>query len=145
VTAVEREQPAVVEGPVVDLDALIGQPLQHPPATRSQVSCLCGKGSIAAHGPFSCDEVLQIRARVQADEAAPVWRQYVVPVAGGLIALAAGGLLVWAVVAGVAALVGAVTIAAAWVSEYWPLALLGLLLLGGGTACVGLHCGGCRG
>lgn len=63
----------VVEGEVVDLDALSPQPLAHPPAVRSQwppntwawVSCRCGKGSIEAHGGYSCDEIVEFRARIE--------------------------------------------------------------------------------
>jgi hypothetical protein len=135
----------VLDAEVGDLDAFREQPLQYPPATREQLSCRCGKGSVAAHGRFSCNEVLAIAARVDADEAAAPWRDYLLPVAGGLVALVVGGLLVWLVVLGVAALVGAVAAVASWISTFWPLALVGLLFLGGGATCAGLHCGGCRG
>lgn len=78
-SSTDRKQPPAVDGVLVDLDALpAGPALQHPPALRSQVSCLCGKGSVAAHGPFSCDEVLAIRARVEYGarlEALPWWRR----------------------------------------------------------------------
>jgi hypothetical protein len=68
--------PEVVEGELVDLDALNPQPLQHPPALR--VVCACGKdGTPEAHGynpitghrALTCDEVLEIDARVKADQA----------------------------------------------------------------------------
>lgn len=71
--ASESDQPMVVEGEVVDLDALLeAKPLQHPPAVRPR--CACGKdGSPFAHGlmpgrqrAFSCREVLEIAARVEA-------------------------------------------------------------------------------
>lgn len=144
----------------VDLDALAEQPLQHPPAVIPV--CACGKnGTPEAHGlrldaegnvvhrALSCDEVLEIQSRVQADQRAdermPAWLPRVLPVLGVLLGLGAAVAVGWLLVVGVTALVTAVT---AWFSANWPiLAAIGvaLLLLGGGGACAGLHCGGCRG
>jgi hypothetical protein len=77
----EYEQPAVGEGELVDLDALLEEkPLQYPPAVREarhitmhRRTCACGKdGTPEAHGaiggrrPFSRGEILEIAARVEA-------------------------------------------------------------------------------
>lgn len=69
------------------------------------------------------------------------------------VALAAAGAAVWllvlAVIALVSTIVAAVTAVVSWITAHWmvlALVLVGLvLLLGGGSACAGLHCGGCRG
>ncbi len=70
-----------------------------------------------------------------------------------LLAVVAAGAAVWllvlAVIALVSTVVAAVTAVVSWISAHWMvlgLVLVGLvLLLGGGSACAGLHCGGCRG
>ena len=61
--------PGVVDGELVDLAEVMPRPLDNPPALR-QV-CACGKdGTAYAHGavgerrPFTCAEVLDIRARI---------------------------------------------------------------------------------
>lgn len=72
-SAADEQVPEVVEGEVVDLDALLDpRPLQYPPAVREV--CACGKdGRAFAHGlmpgrerAFTCAEVLEIAARVEA-------------------------------------------------------------------------------
>jgi hypothetical protein len=82
VMTVERELPVLDVEFVVDLDALAEQPLQHPPVLREQVSCRCGKRTLAAHGGFSCDEVLAMGARV-AYSALPFWRRWRAPKPAG--------------------------------------------------------------
>lgn len=70
-----------------------------------------------------------------------------------LLAVVAAGAAVWllvlAVIAFVLTVVAAVTAVVSWITAHWmvfALVLVGLvLLLGGGSACRGLHCGGCRG
>ena len=63
-----------------------------------------------------------------------------------LLAVVAAGAAVWLLVLTV---VAAVTAVVSWITAHWmvfALVLVGLvLLLGGGSACRGLHCGGCRG
>ena len=100
------------------------------------------------------------RVRVTADlvDPAPVrsrWqriRPWLIRSAVLLAVVAAGTalwLLVLAVIALVSTVVAAVTAVVAWITAHWmvlALVLVGLvLLLGGGSACRGLHCGGCRG
>lgn len=82
----ENQRPEVVEGEVVDLDALLDQtPPQHLPAVRAR--CACGKdGTPEAHGaiphpsedrmlrPLPCHEVEAIKARV-AFGRLPRWRR----------------------------------------------------------------------
>jgi hypothetical protein len=76
----EYEQPAMIEGELVDLNALLEEkPLQYPPAVRKarhitthRRTCASGKGSPESHGaigdrqPFSYGEILEIAARVEA-------------------------------------------------------------------------------
>jgi hypothetical protein len=71
----------MIEGELVDLDALTEKPLPHPPAVRPV--CLCDKGSPEAHGyvpgkrpVFTCAVALEIAARV-ADALLPWWRRLV--------------------------------------------------------------------
>lgn len=99
------------------------------------------------------------RVRVTADlvDLAPVrsrWqriRPWLVRSAVLLAVVAAGAalwLLVLAVIALVSTVVAAVTAVVAWITAHWmvlALVLVGLVLLLGGSACRGLHCGGCRG
>jgi hypothetical protein len=62
----------VVEGELVPLVDAMPKPMEHPPAVRP--SCACGKdGQPYSHGllpgrkrAFSCSEVLEMRARVEA-------------------------------------------------------------------------------
>lgn len=72
----------VIEAELVPLAEMMPTPPQHLPAVRvTHPLCACGKdGSDYAHGaingrrPFACDEILQIRARVNADLACPTAR-----------------------------------------------------------------------
>lgn len=81
--ATEPEQPTVVEGEVIDLDELLEpKPPQHPPAVRPM--CACGKdglpfshGAMGQRRPFTCAEVLEIRARVEAGDRPSWWRRIV--------------------------------------------------------------------
>ena len=69
-----------VDDEVLSLADALPHPLQHPPAVRQ--TCRCGKdGSPFAHGlipgrtrPFTCDEVLEIRARVEFGQRHPLAR-----------------------------------------------------------------------
>ncbi|WP_219413945.1 hypothetical protein [Pseudonocardia nigra] len=149
-TTTEHEPVLVVDGDVVHVDGLpMPRPLAHPPARvpRSPAWCRCGKRDAAAHGGFTCDEVRGIAARVRADEARQARPRVAGPAAGVLAVVAAVVLIALAIVAAVSLrLTGAVAAVTAWVATWWPLALVGLLFLGGGAAtCAGLHCGGCRG
>jgi hypothetical protein len=56
------------------LDIRAVPPLARPPALRTQVSCLCGKRTLEAHGPFTCHEVLAIAARVKFGQRHPLAR-----------------------------------------------------------------------
>lgn len=100
------------------------------------------------------------RVRVTADLAEPAparsrWQRIRPWLTGTAVAVAviAAAAAVWLLVLAVIALVGvvvtAVTAVVSWITAYWmvlALVLVGLvLLLGGGSACGGLHCGGCRG
>ncbi len=92
----EYEQPAVVEGELVDVDALLQEkPLQYTPAVREarhitthRRTCACGKGSPEAHGaiggrrPFSCGEILEIAARVEAGRRHAARWLWLLPVRG---------------------------------------------------------------
>lgn len=72
-----QREPEIIDAELVepiDLDALVPQPVQRPPALR--VVCACGKnGTPEAHGynpitghpALTCEEVLETRARVEAD------------------------------------------------------------------------------
>jgi hypothetical protein len=77
-------EPVVIEGEIVDLDALLEpKPLQDPPAVvQRPVLCECGKdgtayshGAISKRRPFTCAEVLEIRARVEASDRRSWWRR----------------------------------------------------------------------
>lgn len=64
--------------PVVVLGEVIPRPLEHPPAIPESfvlTTCRCGNvtdrghGAIGGRRPFTCAEVLEIRARVDGDTA----------------------------------------------------------------------------
>jgi hypothetical protein len=65
--------PEVLEAELVTLADVMPSELQHPPAVRQ--TCACGKKDEYAHGynaetghrALTCSEVLQLRARVNAD------------------------------------------------------------------------------
>lgn len=95
------------------------------------------------------------RVQVVADLADPVrakrWYATRTPwlIAGGIVATAAAVGVVWLIVLGVLALIAFIGSVIAWIGSH--LLLIGaiavalLLLMSGGAACAGLHCGGCRG
>ena len=81
---IEQHALPVLEAEVVDVLAdLMPTPLQYPPAVieREPVFpiCACGKragdeyahGAIGKRAPFSCEEVIAIRKRVEASAAQP--------------------------------------------------------------------------
>jgi hypothetical protein len=80
VMTAERELPILdaeaVEAPPIDLDKLLDpQPLRYPPAVvetavgptyaeLAENGCICGNATARGHGGLTCDQVLNIRARV---------------------------------------------------------------------------------
>jgi hypothetical protein len=72
VSAAEFRRPVVVDGEPVSLAEAMPRHLLYPPAVR-QV-CACGEdGTAYSHGGFTCAEVLEIRARVEAGGRPSSW------------------------------------------------------------------------
>ena len=75
-SAVDPQEPVIVDGEVISLAEVMSRPPQYPPAVRPM--CACGKdGTPYSHGAdaetghraLTCAEVLEIRARVEAAQA----------------------------------------------------------------------------
>lgn len=156
--------PLVIDGEVLPVVDATPKPLQYPPAvledgprvydvTATRRTCACGKdGTEYSHGGFTCDQVLQIAARVEGGteqakrEASRRPLLIAAAVVGGLLVVGGAAAAAWLLVSSVVAMVAAV---AAWLQAHWAGLVVGVVLLGlfgGGAAkCAGIHCGGCGG
>lgn len=146
--SLDEDPPFVVEGELVDLDALVApQDLKYPPAVRPR--CACGKdGSPKSHGGFTCNEIIAMRLdHENADRRSRLARPWLIT--GGVVLAGAGVVAsVVVLILTINTIVALATTAGSWFATYWPaivITLVILLLMGGGAKCAGLHCGGCKG